>query len=174
MHVCVCVYSSVCTGWLPLFSSWVILHIQTLSENLIRFTTHTGLCSDCEPGMRSSVITIARPFHLWQTIHRAVPRNCALQMFCCLNYAHTPFWSGCRHHCWIPSKLVSARGLESIHSLKGLSLTSSPSFIDCHLKAFRAKTITSFNFAVHSVFHLSHSRPLSSGVKQKLNPSSMS
>ena len=36
MNCFVCVYSSGCTGWLPLFSSWFIWHIQTLSESLIR------------------------------------------------------------------------------------------------------------------------------------------
>ena len=47
--------------------------------------------SDCvqvvNPGMHSSVVTTARPFHLWQTIHRAVPLNGALQISVCLHYA---------------------------------------------------------------------------------------
>jgi len=98
MNVCVlwCVYSSGCTMWFLLFSSWVILNIQKLPEGLIRYKTydigdhfwssywfsnkqhnlsqtHVGLCHEsvCELGMRSSVVTTmtVRPFHLWRTTH---------------------------------------------------------------------------------------------------------
>jgi len=81
MNVCVCVYTSVCTGWLLLFPSSVIWHFQTLSETHIRYwyTTHVGLCSGCEPGMRSSHVTTACLFHLFRTINCAVPRKGALQ-----------------------------------------------------------------------------------------------
>jgi len=50
MNVFVFVYSSGCTGWLPLFSSWVIWHIQTLFENLISWLPSADCFRVVKPG----------------------------------------------------------------------------------------------------------------------------
>ena len=100
MYVCVCVYFPACIGWLPLFSSWVIWHISTLSENLIRCTNLGGLFTSCDSALLS-------PLANWSSDCQAVPRNGALKISLSLPQAHTPFWSGSRRHYWLSSKLAS-------------------------------------------------------------------
>jgi len=119
-----------------LFGTQRCCDIQTLSESLIRFMTQVGLCSGCERGMRSSVVTTARPFHLSRSIHHAVPRNSALQMSCCLHHAHTLFWSGVPNHrvnaqgVWLCKLLIDSLPLQLVTMSPDLMSTCANSPVD--------------------------------------------
>jgi len=146
--------------------------LRVSSESFIRLTTLGGQFSGCKPRERSSIFTT--PFTSGKIIiwmFHVTEHSKYLIAYLTLV---THFEAGVEITTNFPVNWPQCQRPWSKPFFEGAIFEESSLLRWLPLESHQYQGNHMFIFVVHSVFHLSHSRQLSSGTKQKIDPSSVS